>query len=273
MRKINWQAHRGGAFEAPQNTVPAALYGWSLGAVVEVDVRTTCDGRIIALHNATLAETTDAPPEVRDVDVRNQSYTDIIHYNAAAAFKNFCSFAKVPLLADLFELMTRRSERCLYLDLKDVDLGDLGGLVKKYCLEKQCIFCHCDLENCLEMRRHADIRTMLWIGGSKSEKMERFEELAGSGFQGVDQIQLHLTLLSESDPERWMYDLPMEFLESALLRTAAVNVDLELFPWKMNERCILRMLDMGFTWFCTDYPAKFKELLNKWENGGENERS
>jgi glycerophosphoryl diester phosphodiesterase len=266
--KIYWQAHRGGAHEAPQNTIAAALYGWSLGAIVEVDVRTTADGEIITLHNSTLRETSNAPAEIADTDVSLLTYAEIAEYDVNRGFEERYPGEKTPRLSDLFDLALQAPGRELYLDLKDVDLDELAGLVKKHGVAERCVFCHCDAENCREIKRRVDMRCMLWIGGTAEDIMNKFRDALENDLDALDQIQLHLNQSGASTAEDWSYDLSPDFLLEALRETERLGIDLELFPWKMNERDILRMLGMGFTWFCTDYPAEFKKILNKWENGG-----
>jgi glycerophosphoryl diester phosphodiesterase len=273
MSKIYWQAHRGGAYEVPQNTIASALYGWSLGAIVEVDVRTTADGEIITLHNSTLRESSNAPAEIADIDVAHLRYAEIAEYDVNRGFEDKYPGEKTPKLSDIFELALQAPGRELYLDLKDVDLEKLADLVKKSGVAERCVFCHCDAENCREIKRHVDIRCMLWIGGMPEDIMSKFSDALKNDLDVLDQIQLHLNQSEDAFSRDWSYDLSPAFLAEALRETERLGLDLELFPWKMNERDILRMLAMGFTWFCTDYPLKFKEILNKWENGGENECS
>ena len=52
--------HRGAAGHAPENTQAAIRAGISLGVdFVELDVRRTCDGRLVVLHDARVDRTTD----------------------------------------------------------------------------------------------------------------------------------------------------------------------------------------------------------------------
>ncbi len=54
-REIYFQAHRVTIVEAPENTLPAYRHAWRIfGAIPEVDVRTTADGVLVCLHDATL---------------------------------------------------------------------------------------------------------------------------------------------------------------------------------------------------------------------------
>ncbi len=53
-------AHRGASSTAPENTVRAINRGVALGAArIEIDIRRTSDGRLVLLHDASLARTTN----------------------------------------------------------------------------------------------------------------------------------------------------------------------------------------------------------------------
>ena len=79
---VHFQAHRGGMREAPENTLAAYRYAWALGGIPEVDVCTTKDGVIICLHDATLARTTNAPADVKDVPVSELTFEDVRTWDA-----------------------------------------------------------------------------------------------------------------------------------------------------------------------------------------------
>ena len=60
--------HQGGEDEAPSNTMYAYARSIRLGAdMLEVDVHTTGDGRVIALHDASVARTTDGAGSVYEM--------------------------------------------------------------------------------------------------------------------------------------------------------------------------------------------------------------
>lgn len=262
MGNIKWQAHRGGAYENPQNTIASANYGWDMGAIVEVDVRTTKDKKIICLHNSTLEETTNAPSDINKIDINQLDYTVIRQCDAGIKFSDKFKNEYVPLLEELFSIMQKDQTKELYLDLKQVDLKQLAELITQYKVEKQCIFCHDNVDNCIEIKKYVDIRAMLWIGGSKEEIMRKFEEIKSNNYHGINQIQLHLNTRDTFD--EWIYDLSSEFIKYALEETAKASINLELFPWKMNKQNIFKMIDMGIVWFATDYPKNFKNILEEY---------
>ncbi len=60
-------AHRGGAAYAPENTLDACRHGIRLGAdYLETDVRQTCDGRLVLMHDSFLRRTTGRPGRVEN---------------------------------------------------------------------------------------------------------------------------------------------------------------------------------------------------------------
>lgn len=60
MHRVLRIGHRGAAGHAPENTLAAIQRGIALGAdLVEIDVRCTADGVLVALHDATINRTTN----------------------------------------------------------------------------------------------------------------------------------------------------------------------------------------------------------------------
>lgn len=85
-------AHRGGASEAPENTLPAFEYAVGLGyRYLETDVHATADGRLVAFHDASLDRVTD----------RRGRIAELPWSEVARAMVD--GRAPIPLLNDLFE--------------------------------------------------------------------------------------------------------------------------------------------------------------------------
>lgn len=65
MRQVLRIGHRGAAGHAPENTLAAIQKGIALGVdFIEIDVRRTADGMLVALHDETVNRTTDGKGRV-----------------------------------------------------------------------------------------------------------------------------------------------------------------------------------------------------------------
>ena len=74
-------AHRGGALEAPENTVHAFRHGTACGAeMLELDVHATADGEIVVLHDQSLDRTTDGSGLVAHHDLAAVEALDAAHW-------------------------------------------------------------------------------------------------------------------------------------------------------------------------------------------------
>ncbi|HMK23182.1 MAG TPA: glycerophosphodiester phosphodiesterase family protein [Terriglobales bacterium] len=77
MRQVVSVGHRGAAGHAPENTLDAVHKGIALGAdFVEIDVRRTADGALVALHDATVNRTTNGKGRVDRMRLRDVKQLD-----------------------------------------------------------------------------------------------------------------------------------------------------------------------------------------------------
>ena len=262
---VFWQAHRGGgAKEAPDNTMAAFTYTWNLGGIPEADIRTTKDGVIICLHDHTLARTTTAPKELRKTNVNDLTFKEIRKWDAGVKFRDKFKGEQVPSLEEVFGKMKGNPERQVYLDIKDIDLKMLGRLISKYAVNKQVLIASPRQSDCRTLKKITEnLRTMIWIGGSSNGIKSKFAKIVESGFDGVDQVQLHLNDKKDKSPFR--YQLGPDFLKQALQASHEADIDLEVFPFKFDEASLHVLLDIGIRWFVTDEPKRFKETLLEWQ--------
>lgn len=261
---VNWQAHRGGGeFEAPDNTLAANRYTWNLGGIPEADVRSTRDGVILCLHDSTLARTTDAPDDIKDTPISQLDYEQIQPWDAGIRFAKAFAGEKVPLLEDVFKEMKGRPERHVYLDLKELDLKALGELIDRYEVNEQIIFTHKIQDNCIRMKQIAQgVRSMLWIGGTAEQIEQKFDAALASGFNGLDQVQIHLN--DDKEQGDWPYQIKPEFLKRALAECGRSGIDLEVLPFHFDNGAIHKLLELGIRWYATDEPARFLAAVKGW---------
>ena len=265
-KKIYWQAHRGGGGkEAPDNTLYAMKYGWSLGGIPEADIRVTSDHEVVCLHDNTLARTTDAPPEIADLPIGELTLAEVQKYDAGRKFRADCAGQHVPTVREVFSIMRADPEKLLYADIKNYDeklfpilLDNFIALAREYGVASRIIVAGRDYAlNCRFKKLCPEIKTMQWIGRTPEERMRTFRELADKRFFGLDLVQLHLYAVEGASG--WMSDLPVADLKAAI---ASLGTRLEVFPFgAFTQEAIRTLLDHGIRQFATDEPRRFSETL------------
>jgi glycerophosphoryl diester phosphodiesterase len=106
-------AHRGSSLDRPENTLASMQRAIEAGATaVEIDVRTTSDGHLVILHDATLDRTTDGSGPVRD-----KTLVEVRQLDAGSWFDPAYAGEGVPTLKDVLVLC--RDKVDVLLDLKE----------------------------------------------------------------------------------------------------------------------------------------------------------
>ncbi len=260
---VQFQAHRGGLKEVPENTLAAYRHAWSIpGAIPEVDVTVTQDGQMVCIHDDSPGRTTNAPAEYRKKRISEIPLDTLRVWDAGAWFDAKYAGEKIPLLTEVFAEMKGHPERQVYLDLKDVDLAKLGTVIAEYGLASQVIFVHGAPEMCKKLQSlFPGARTMTWISGEPVTIKKRFAELAqtSNSFAGISQLQFHLTALHTA-PEI-AYALDDAFLREAVAKTRAAGVELQLRPFEFDAHSLRKLQDLGVRSFVADEPKRFAEAL------------
>jgi glycerophosphoryl diester phosphodiesterase len=134
-------AHRGASRVAPENTLAAFTKAIEMGAdFIEIDVRTTSDGKQVCLHDASLKRTTGL-----NMDVKKVTLQKIKDLSAGEWFDNLYSKEKIPsleevchLVAQLNKLQSRNVN--LYVDCKDIRVRDVINVLHQYHLLDSAVF-------------------------------------------------------------------------------------------------------------------------------------
>lgn len=110
MRRVSRIGHRGAAGHAPENTLAAIRKGIDLGVdFVEIDVRSTADGVLVALHDETLNRTTNGKGRVDRLSLR-----EVKRFNAGNG-------EQIPTLEEVLNMAAGRVG--LMLELKVNGIG------------------------------------------------------------------------------------------------------------------------------------------------------
>jgi glycerophosphoryl diester phosphodiesterase len=118
-------AHRGEHLAHPENTLPAIQAAIDAGAdYVELDVRTTADGRLVLMHDGKVDRTTNGTGGVRQL-----TFDQIRALDAGAKFSPQFAGAKVPSFEEAQTLAHGRIG--VYVDSKDIAPADLVAALTK----------------------------------------------------------------------------------------------------------------------------------------------
>jgi glycerophosphoryl diester phosphodiesterase len=166
-KRVEYVAHRGASYTAPENTLAAVELAWKAGAdAVEVDVYLSADGRVMVIHDATTRRTTGVDRKVEATDSATLRSLD------AGKFKG-AEFAgqKIPFLEEV--IATIPEGRRLYVELKSDQrlVPVLENMLEGNVHRKQIVFICFKLDTIAACKeRMADIPAY-WLAGGDKDKI------------------------------------------------------------------------------------------------------
>ena len=129
-------AHRGGAGLRPENTLTAFRHAADLGAdILEMDLRTTADGAIVVIHDATVERTTDGVGAVAAMTLAGLKRLDAGYrwsVDGGQSYPYRSLGVRVPTLAEVFEQLPAAR---MVLEMKQpfapASIAALCGLIRR----------------------------------------------------------------------------------------------------------------------------------------------
>jgi glycerophosphoryl diester phosphodiesterase len=126
-------SHRGEHLHHPENTLPAFEAAWKAGAdFFELDVRTTSDGKLILMHDATVDRMTNGHGEVA-----NMTFDEIRKLDAGAKMSPDFAGTTVPTYDEA--LAFAEGKIGVYIDAKRISPKDLVDGVVRHHLEDRVV--------------------------------------------------------------------------------------------------------------------------------------
>ena len=118
-------AHRGEHLHHPENTLPAYQAAIDAGAdFIEVDLRTTSDGKLVIMHDATVDSQTNGKGAVKDMTFAQIRALDV-------------RGSKVPTFDEVLDLA--RGKIGVYVDSKQVSAADMIAAVERYDMQDRIV--------------------------------------------------------------------------------------------------------------------------------------
>lgn len=128
-------AHRGAHRGIPENSLPAYRKAIDLGCdFIEIDVRTTRDGRIVSMHNSSVDEYVKGSSG----KVREMTFDEIRALDIGSMSGPEWKGTEVPSFEEILQLC--RGRIGIYLDLKDASVPELINIIKQYKMERDIVW-------------------------------------------------------------------------------------------------------------------------------------
>ncbi|MDC0291663.1 glycerophosphodiester phosphodiesterase family protein [Verrucomicrobiales bacterium] len=235
-------AHRGLIRHAPENTLPAFASCLELGMGFELDIRTTKDGKLVVLHDVTLARTTDGP----DRPVTEFTWNQLREFDAGSWFDPRFTDLRVPSLEETFALIQKRKRRStlIALNIKGITRDgerELVRLLAEFELFEESFAFDQSVE-CSQRLKALDPRIRIGRNVRREELQARLDEGLVDSF----------LLTFVPTPE-----------ESALLREHEKQIHFNYAgegEHRRNESNWLRAREVGINGMLTDYPLECAAL-------------
>jgi glycerophosphoryl diester phosphodiesterase len=251
-------AHRGGAGELPENTIPAFDSAVALGyRYLETDAHVSSDGEVFAFHDDVLDHSTDRRGALSELPAATIASADAaFHFDQVRGFPHRGAGFRVPTMRDI---LTRWPGVFVNIDTKsDAVVEPLVRLVREVgALDRVCIgsFSDARIRRVRELSRGAICTSMgpraiaiAWLA-SRTGRMPAL---------GADCVQV---------PPRWGR---MALVDRRFVR-AAHAAGLHVHVWTIDAVAEMnRLLDLGVDAIMTDLPAVLRDVLRRrgqWHGG------
>jgi glycerophosphoryl diester phosphodiesterase len=138
---LSLSAHRGSTMLAPENTLATFRKVLGMGVdYIEIDVRTTKDGKLAILHDGTLNRTTNG-----EGPMKNYTLAELKQLSAGKGYSEIYKEERIPTLEETIQLVaewnkTHKHQTNLYVDCKDVAPAPLVKELKAGKLLKNAVF-------------------------------------------------------------------------------------------------------------------------------------
>lgn len=169
---IDIVCHRGANFIAPENTLEGARICFDQRfRYVEIDVRTSADGKLVVIHDDMLERTTNGHGPVRA-----KSLSAIKRLDAGGWFRDGSAGYRVPTLTQMLKLARGRAG--LYVEIKHADPDAVLKSVDAQGMRQQCFFWSADTEALRWLRRKSpDIILMAprWMYASVTQAVAEYD--------------------------------------------------------------------------------------------------
>lgn len=245
-------AHRGASGYAPEHTLAAYRSAIDSGAdYLEIDLQLTKDGHIIAMHDNTVNRTTGAKGKIAGMTLDAIKQLDAgSWFNKHHPMYAREEFAKqqVPALHDIFTAFGKKTD--YILEIKDTEYNPgieekLLAVIGQFRLEDHVIIQSFDSNSLKKIHRMND-RIVLF-------QLMWYNTPARISDASLRKIKKYATGISPNFPK----------INAAYVHKVQKS-GLQIYPYTVNYQLNMdRALNWGVDGIYTDYPDRFREVLQK----------
>ncbi len=252
-------AHRGGRSLGPESTLHTFRKALRLGVdVLEMDVRSTSDGRLIILHDDTVARTTNATGPVANYTLAELKKMDAAYRwspDNGQSFPLRNKGVKIPTLAEVFNEFPQTKMNLEIKDSRASLIRSLCQLIRDHQMTQKVMVASFDADALKEFRSLCPL-VATSAGASEAILFYGLQKvyLEGAFWPNVQALQVPETFGDLRVANR-------RFIEAAHGRNLRVHV------WTENDvDAMQRLLSLGVDGIMTDYPQRLLDLIKKVEN-------
>lgn len=252
-------AHRGGGGLFPENTIEAFRYSAEMGVdVLELDIHSTADGKLVVLHDRTVDRTTDGSGNVNALTRDELKKLDAGYKFTTDGGKTYPYRGKGITIPTLEEVFAAFPGKTFNIEPKQQTPSITNAL-------------------CSELRERKMTANVI-VGSFRQEVLDEFRAVctevatSASPSEVSKFLAYYKTGLGES------YTPPMQALQvpenvgylnvvSKDFVETAHKLNLKVHVWTINETGDMqKLLEMGVDGIMTDYPDKLLKLLGRDSN-------
>ncbi|MGF1733772.1 glycerophosphodiester phosphodiesterase family protein [Photobacterium satsumensis] len=229
--------HRGANDVAPENTIASATIGYRMGAmVIELDLNTSADGKLMVIHDHTADRTTDLSGPIREL-----SSQQLLNCDAGSWYNPSFDAQYVSLFSD-YLMLANQFDGQLYVELKDADVDQVIAEVKQNNALERCFFWSFNNDYLSQLNTHYPEAKLM----RRRQDFESLLSLIEAGKPAIVEFDYQIDNLNE-------FSLCRDFGIKTMLRYPDANID----KWVALIKLQPDMVNI-------DHPFAFSKAYRQW---------
>lgn len=237
--QLQYVAHRGASYYAPENTLGSICLAWKLGCYgAECDIQLTQDQKIVLSHDSNTERMTGLK-----LDIAKTSYSDLkkLCIKLSATNSSWFDGENIPLLKDV--LKTIPDDRVLVIEIKcgNEVFPELLKVIRKHWRTGKIAFISFNFETICQAKSIFTDVPCFYLSSLKDDIIKRIPEIKKAKLDGVD--------------------ANYKAIDQQLVEELK-KAQLELWCWTVDTmEETIRMRDLGVNVITTNRPTWLKEQL------------